>query len=358
MSTGSRGQESVTDAAADTGSATATATATATPRRRLLRAAALTPVLAGTVAGTGIGASAGVAYAGEEHDPQDPHPPGDMIEPVVTTPEDWEDVQRVLGRPGDLRRDMLWHTAFLRDDLDVVSRGIPISSSLALGTHVSFVRYADGSTMLMGDLVVLEEELSAVTDALRRHGLSQTAIHGHLYTHDPAVLWTHVHAHGNDPLQMARGLRAAIDKTETPPPSTPQRPPLNIDTERMNAAMGMEGVQDQTVYKYTFIRRETVTESHLILPPGLGSTTALIFQPVGGGKAVLSGDLALIADEVGDAMAELRRGGIDVMHLHNHGLRDEPRLFFFHIWAVGDPVRICRGLRRAVDKTNVEPGGH
>ncbi|WP_059013303.1 DUF1259 domain-containing protein [Streptomyces specialis] len=315
-----------------------------TPRRRVMTAAALTPVLAGSITGAAV-------ISGDNSSSHS----DDMLEPVVTQESDWEKVARALGRPGDMRREMLWHTAFLRDDLEVTSLGYPITSSLALGTHVSFVRYNDGSTMLMGDLVVKEEELNGVTDALRRNGIAQTAIHKHLFAHDPSVLWTHVHDHGNDPVRMARGIRAAMDRTSTPPPATPVRPELDLDMAGMDEAMGIEGVQDQTVWKYSFVRRETISESHLILPPGLGSTTALIFQPVGDGKAILSGDLVMIADEVQDTLVALRRGGIDIVTLHNHGLRDEPRLFFFHIWAAGDPVRICRGLRRAVDTTDVVP---
>ncbi|WP_326598943.1 DUF1259 domain-containing protein [Streptomyces sp. NBC_01803] len=329
-------------------------TATGTPRRRIMAAAALAPLLAGTVAGASA-TTAGAQDHGHAHEPEPEPEPGEMIEPVTTTEADWQDVQEILGRPGDMRRQMLWHTPFLRDDLHVVSQGIRISSALALGTHVSFVRYADGSTMLMGDLVVAEDELQPVTDALRKHGVGQTAIHKHLLTQSPAVWWTHVHAHGHDPLKMARGLRAAIDRTTTPPPTPPGRPDLDLDTEAMDAAMGISGVQDDTVYKYSFIRSETMTEGHLILPPGLGSTTALIFQPTGRGRAVLSGDLAMVGDEVQDALVALRRGGINLVTLHNHGLRDDPRLFFFHVWAVGDPVRIAGTLRRAVATTNVEP---
>ncbi|MER5918528.1 DUF1259 domain-containing protein, partial [Streptomyces sp. NPDC001982] len=67
------------------------------------------------------------------------------------------------------------------------------------------------------------------------------------------------------------------------------------------------------------------------------------------------GDLALIAGEVQAALVALRRGGVELVELHNHHLTDEPRLFFVHYWAVGDAVRLAQAIRRAVGATNVVP---
>ncbi|MFI1797895.1 DUF1259 domain-containing protein [Streptomyces sp. NPDC020379] len=92
-----------------------------------------------------------------------------------------------------------------------------------------------------------------------------------------------------------------------------------------------------------------------VLPPGLASTTTVNFQPPGGGRAAPRGDFVMIADEVQDALKALRRGGIDGVSLHNHGLTDEPRLFFSHIWAVDDAVGLARAPRPAVAVTNSEP---
>jgi hypothetical protein len=93
----------------------------------------------------------------------------------------------------------------------------------------------------------------------------------------------------------------------------------------------------------------------VILPPGLGATTSANFQPLGGGRAALSGDLVMIAQEVQPVLVALRHGGVELVEMHHHNLADEPRLFFVHYWAVGDAVSLAKAVRRAVDTTNVVP---
>ncbi|WP_432000832.1 DUF1259 domain-containing protein [Streptomyces sioyaensis] len=281
-----------------------------------------------------------------------------LVEPVHTALSDWTSVAQALGRTGDMKRNVMYHTGLPRRDLRVVSRRITIKPALALGSHVSFVRYADGSTLLMGDVVVTERELQKFTDILHEHGIQQTAIHKHLLSQTPDIWWIHVHAHGHDPVAIARGLRAAFDSTGTPGPLPPDPPqPVDLDTDGIDAALGVKGATDDGIYKSIFVRRETVTDAGLVLPPGLGSTSAFNFQPLGGGWAAVSGDCALIAKEVQDVLVALRRAGAELVELHNHGLTDEPRLFFTHFWAVGDGVGLARALRPAVAATNVVPAG-
>ncbi len=318
----------------------------ATPRRRVLAAAALAPILAGA------GASAAQT------------PPGMMLRgrkgrlrrPMRTNAADWVHVADELGRPGGMTQPTVYHTAFPRRDLDVRSYGIGVTPALALGTHVAFVRYHDGGVLLMGEVVVTERELQRVSDTLHRHGIGQTAIHKHLLAHTPQIWWTHVHAHGHDSMALARGLRAALDHTGTPDPGPSDTPDSSeLDTARIDAALGVKGSMDGDLHKCVFVRRETITDGDLVLPRGLGSTTSFNFQPLGDGRAALSGDLALVASEVHRALGALRRAGVNLVELHNHGLMDEPRLFFVHFWAVGDAVELARALRPAVEATGVVP---
>ncbi|MFD7488554.1 DUF1259 domain-containing protein [Streptomyces mirabilis] len=310
-------------------------------RRRVLAAAAFAPVL------TGVPAGARALSARPQNRA--------LVKPVMTKLADWADVGKALGRPGDIKRFM-YHTGLPREDLTVFSRGIRINPALVLGSHVSFVRYADHSTLLMGDAVVTECELQHFGDVLQEHGIMQTAIHKHLLAHEPDVWWVHLHAHGHDPVTVARGLRAAFDCTGTPPaePVT-SSPPVDLDTAAIDAAMGVKGTTDGEIYKCTYVRRETVADGPVILPPGLGTTTSVNFQPLGGGRAALSGDLVMIAQEVQPVLVALRHGGVELVEMHHHNLTDEPRLFFVHYWAVGDAVSLAKAIRRAVDTTNVVP---
>ncbi|WP_414170279.1 DUF1259 domain-containing protein [Streptoverticillium reticulum] len=322
-------------------------TRSAIARRNVLAAAAAAPVLAGVGAHAAralpppVRSKAGVA----------------LIEPVSTTEADWKGVAKALGRGGSLMRKTVFRTGFGRTDLHVVSRDVQVTAGLALGSHAAFIRYSDGSTLMMGDIVSTEDELQPMLDTMHAHGIRQTAIHKHLLAHSPDMWWTHVHGHGKDAAALAAGLREALDCTGTPagvPPSkTP--PPVDLDTAGIDRALGAKGSNDQGIYKCVFARRERISDGGLLLPAGSGATSAFNFQPLGHGRAALNGDFAMIAEEVHDVLKALRKGGIEIVELHNHGLTDEPRLFFTHLWAVDDAVKIAKALRSAVDCTNVTP---
>ncbi|MEE6266584.1 MULTISPECIES: DUF1259 domain-containing protein [Streptomyces] len=321
-----------------------------TSRRRVMAAAALAPLLAAAPSP----ARARTAGAATE-------PVGlaqKLIEPVHTTRQDWTAVAKVLGGPGDLKRKVMYHTGFPRRDLRLVSHHVHVKPSLALGSHVSFVRYSDRSTLLMGDVVVTEGELQGFVDALQEHRIGVTALHKHLLAQRPDVWWLHVHGHGHDALTLARGIRAAFDETDTPRPKpSDQSKPDDLDTGAIDDALGAKGSADDGIYKCIFVRKEKIVDGHMVLPPGLGSTSAFNFQPLGNGRAAISADCCMVADEVQHVLRLLRQAGVKLVELHNHGLRDKPRLFFVHFWAVGDAVRLARDLRPVVRATNVIPAG-
>jgi Domain of Unknown Function (DUF1259) len=278
-------------------------------------------------------------------------------EPVATTAADWSGVASALGRPGTLMSDnTVYRVSFPRRDLTVTSYGVTIKPGFALGSYAAFARYRDGQTLLMGDLVVTETELQAVTDALHAHGLEQTAVHKHLLAHEPDLWWTHIHGVSADPVALASALRAALDQTGTPPPAPPAPPPaLDLNTAGIDNALGATGTNDGGIYKFTFARDETITMDQHVLNPAMGVTTALNFQPTGGGRAAINGDFVMTADEVQDVIEALRAGGIQIVELHNHSLDDEPRLFYMHFWANDDAVKLAQTLRHALDATAVHP---
>lgn len=322
----------------------------ASRRRALALAGALAPVLVGV--GVSPAAAGGPPVGGD--DPRSGR--RGLVRPVRTTVADWQAVARALGRPGRLMGGTVYRVGFPRTDLRVTSYGVSVKAGLSLGSYVAFARYPDGRTLVMGDLVVTEGELQRLTDALHAHGLEQTGIHKHLLAHTPAVWWSHVHGMAADPVRLARAVRSALDVTATPGPTKPGTPPpLDLNTRAIDAALGAKGTNDGGIYRFTFRRRETVSDQRRVLPPAMGVTTVIGFQPVGGGRAAVNGDFVMTADEVNPVIEALRRGKIDVIEVHNHALHDNPRLFYTHFWAVDDAARLARALRPAIDATDVTP---
>ena len=302
-------------------------------------------VLAGCSSGSKGGAGSGNGQAGNAHSA------------VTTSDADWKPVADALGRSGKLGdNNTAYRINLPRNDLHVTSYGVDIKPGLSLGGYAAFARYDNNETLLMGDLVVTEEELPKVTDALQAHGIAQTALHKHLLQQSPPVWWTHIHGMG-DATQLAQGLKAALDATTIGPPTPPpaQQPPVDIDVAGVEQALGRKGTHDGGLLKYSIPRKDTIVEDGHVLPAAsLNLTTVINFQPVGGGRAAINGDFILTAPEVQKVIQALRAGNIQIVELHNHGLTEEPRLFYMHYWAVDDAVTLARALRPALDATNLQ----
>ena len=131
---------------------------------------------------------------------------------------------------------------------------------------------------------------------------------------------------------------------------------LDLDTATIDQALGRKGKVNGGVYQVSIPRAETITDGGMEVPEAMGSAIAINFQPTGGGKAAITGDFVLTADEVNPVIRALRANGIEVTALHNHMLKDEPRLFFMHFWANEDVNKLAKGLKAALDHIKVAKG--
>jgi hypothetical protein len=266
----------------------------------------------------------------------------------------WKSVEAALGRPGQMQPGGVYKFALPRKDMKVVKDGVAVAPGFALGSWVAFKEMGN-EVMVMGDLVLTEQEIEPVMLKLQQEGIEQTAIHNHLLGESPRVLYMHVEGHG-DPVALARSLAAAIALTKTPAPATtaPPAAPQTIDlnTTQVEQALGYTGKVNGGILQFSVARSEKITEGMMDIPPSMGTATAINFQPTGGGKAAITGDFVLLAGEVNPVIRALRKHGIEVEALHNHMLLDQPHLYFMHFWANDDAVALAHGLRAALDATN------
>jgi uncharacterized protein DUF1259 len=273
------------------------------------------------------------------------------------TPAEWKAVEQAIGKTGAMQAGDVFKFSFPRSDLQVTARGVQIKPALALGSWVAFKKIGD-HTMAMGDLVLTEDEVSPVMTKLQQSGIEQSALHNHVLGESPRVMYMHISAHG-DAIKIAESIRAALALTKTPlsaPAGSPQSQDLGIDTKQLDRIIGFEGKANGGVYQFSVARAEKIMEGGMEVPPSMGLATAINFQPTGGGKAAITGDFVMIASEVNQVIRALRANGIEVTALHSHMLAEEPRLFFMHFWANDDAVKLARGLRAAIDKTNSAKG--
>jgi hypothetical protein len=268
---------------------------------------------------------------------------------------DWQAVDQAMGKAGATQPGDVYKFSLPRTDLQVTARGVQVQPALALGSWVAFKAMGD-QAMVMGDLVLTEDEVSPVMLALQQGGVEQTALHNHLVGESPRVLYMHIGGRG-DPVRLAETIHSALALSGTPfiAPATGATPSSDLDTAQLESTLGYKGNAAGSVYQFSIPRAELITESGMEVPPSMGTAIAINFQPTGGGNAAITGDFVLLGSEVNPVLRTLRDNGIDVTALHSHMLGDQPRLFFMHFWANDDALKLGRGLRSALDQTNAAP---
>jgi hypothetical protein len=270
---------------------------------------------------------------------------------------DWLKVDQAIGKKGSDLPGGVHKYGLPRSDLHVTVDGVAIKPALALGSWLAFQRSGDGA-MVMGDLVLTDTEISPVMQSLIEGSIEITAVHNHLLRTSAPVFYMHIGGHG-DPVKLAEALRAGLALSRTPlsqgappPPSTA----LELDTAAIEKTLGYKGAANGGVYQFSIPRAESVLEGGMAVPASMGTSTALNFQPTGGGKAAITGDFVLLGSEVNPVLKTLRQHGIEVTALHSHMIDDSPHLFFMHFWANDDARRLAQGLRAALDLANVKHG--
>jgi Domain of Unknown Function (DUF1259) len=280
-----------------------------------------------------------------------------VAQAIGTQPSsDWTPVDQALGRKGAAQPGDVMKYSFPRSDLHVTAAGVAVKPALALGSWVAFKHVAGGHTMVMGDLVLGEDEVGPVMRALQQGGVEQTALHNHVLHESPRVMYMHISAHG-DAAKIAQTIRTALGQSGTPlgmPAAPAAASAIDLDTAAVARALGTAGKVNGGVYQVSVPRRETIREGRNEIPPSMGVATAINFQPTSSGKAAITGDFVMRASEVNAVIRALQQNGIEVTALHSHMLDEEPRLFFMHFWANDDAVKLAQGLRSALDKMAVK----
>jgi hypothetical protein len=234
--------------------------------------------------------------------------------PTEAAEIDWKKVDTAMGKTAMVSGE-IHRYGLPRSDLNVTLDGVAIKPTLALGGWVAFAPM-HGEAMVMGDLVLLETEVTPVMTKLLTSGLDITAIHNHILRASPATFYMHVGGHG-DPEKMASAIREALlssSKTPfaPPPESAPPASPIDLDTSKLDTIMMVKGVSNGGVYQFNVPRRDPPKEGGMTVTAAMGGANGINFQPTGGGKAAITGDFLVTGDEVNPLIRALRAGDIEV----------------------------------------------
>jgi len=264
-------------------------------------------------------------------------------------------LDQVFGRSGQ-KFGEVYKFSFPRTDLHVTVHGVTIRPGLALGSWAAFSG-TDNSATVMGDLVLLQDEVNPVMTRLRHAGIEITGVHNHLLDETPRVMYMHYMGRGN-PVELAKSLRSALGESKTPfgkPTSAAKvgEPPAFVN--QVEAALGRKGNFAGGVVAFSIPRVDAITmmESETVLP-SQGVAESINFQQAGEREVATTGDFVLTADEVNPVISALEAHHIQVTALHSHMLIEQPRLFFMHFWGYGPASEVADGIKAALEKVHIK----
>jgi len=274
-------------------------------------------------------------------------------------PLDIATIERVTGMKGKENKGE-YKITIPQNDLNVEVDGFKIIPPMGLGSWVAFTPSRDGA-MIMGDIIITENDLKPVQQEVIRQGLTISAIHNHFVRNHPNVMFMHVGGSGSTEA-MAQKAKAVLDAIKTSRGHNPAAAPADsvvttIDAKMLDAILGSKGEWTKGVYKYTIGRPDVSLNEHGVpVTTFLGFNTWAAWQGTPDHAAV-AGDFTMLADEVAPVIKALVENGIEVVAVHNHMVHEQPRIFFLHYWGVGNAGQLAKGLKAALDQTGKSKPG-
>jgi hypothetical protein len=272
-------------------------------------------------------------------------------------PEAYQTVLTTLGKTGDFKDGVL-KVNIPRNDVTVTIAGRPAPTPFGFVGWVAFSRGDHDMDVMMGDLVLTEDEVNPVMSAVLTNGLQVTALHNHFFWDEPRMYYMHVHGLGAA-AALAKQLKPAVDlingfAAKRPRPAAVTAVPSTtpgLDTAALARIIGTAGDQNGAVYKITIGRPDIEMREHgALISSRMGLNTWAAFTGTDA-DAMVAGDVAMLESEVTPVLAALRANGLQIVAIHHHMTDTRPVVIFLHYFGTGPAATLARGVRAAVDQT-------
>lgn len=267
-------------------------------------------------------------------------------------------IEAAIGKKGSYKEAEATYTIPLpRNDLQVTLKGEPVPIAFGFGGWVSVKKTLDGkSAVIMGDCVLLQEEVNTLISAAQAAGLEIGAIHNHFFYEEPRIFYMHLHGMGT-PAELAKKYAQAISATKILPANQPPAgpPPAKtgkdiFDVAQLNGIIKYDAAVNGVTIKYTIGRADlTVMAMGAEMTTNIGLNTWASFTG-SMESAHIAGDVAMLDTEVNAVIKTLRANNIEVVAIHHHMLNDNPHIIFLHYLGAGPAAELAKGFRAALDQ--------
>jgi hypothetical protein len=232
---------------------------------------------------------------------------------------------------------------------------------MGLTSWAAFMPGMKDGAMVMGDLVLMQDEVNPVMSAALDNGLQVTALHNHFFFDEPKVYFMHIGGEGQT-ATLAGGVRAALDtvkkvRTANPEPGQsftssglPAKSSLAVET--LQEILGTKGETKDGMLKAVF-GRTVKMPCGCELGKEMGVNTWAAFAGTDD-NAVVAGDFVVLGDELQAALKSLRKSGINIVAIHHHMIGEEPRMIFFHYWGRGPAKDLASAVKAALALTKTK----
>jgi hypothetical protein len=267
-------------------------------------------------------------------------------------PLDTAKIEQLTGAKGKMdEKEGAFKVSLPRGDIDVIAGGVKMTPPMGLTCWASFMKMGD-QTMVMGDQVLLEDQVNPVMSVALDNGLEVTALHNHFFWDSPKVIFMHIAGTG-DETKLAEAVGKVFAKIKQTSGGKGEAIKADIDTSKSNIdpkkidqIIGQPGELNKGIYKVTIGRTTTMMGHDVGNTMGVNTWAAFAGSD---DKAVVDGDFAMTEQELQGVLKALRSAGIQIVAIHNHMTGESPRIMFLHFWGVGSTTELAGGIKAALD---------